>query len=66
MSNLPPALFDELTGLLAQALIDDLEAHPTLEENSPLAGQDELQSDGRPKGGRLQLVSTRNQNGGSA
>ena len=66
MSNLPPALFDELAGILAQALIDDLEAHPDIEENSPLAGQDELQSDGGPEGGRLQLVSTRNQNEGSA
>ena len=64
MSNLPPALFDGLAGILADALLADVEAHPVLEENPPISGRDELQSDGGPEGGRLQLVS--NQNGGSA
>ena len=57
MTNLPPGLLDELAGVLADALIADLEEHPALEENSPLSGQDELQSDEGPESGRLQLVS---------
>ena len=60
MTALPPALFDQLAGILADALLADLEAHPVLEENSPIAGPNVLQSEKGPEGGRrLQLVSNR-------